>query len=61
MSYKVYKVEIGSKINEIALEQFLNGLKGEVIAIVPNIVPRFHLMGATANYDYLLIIEKEAE
>jgi hypothetical protein len=40
------------------LEQYINGLRGEVISIVPNVKPTFQLMGATAKVDYLLIVEK---
>lgn len=40
------------------LEQFLNGLEGEVVSIIPNIRPKFLLMGATAVLDFLYIIEK---
>ena len=58
MAYRVYKFEVGKEINGAELEKFLNLLDGEVISIVPNIVPTFHLMGATANYDYLLIVVK---
>jgi hypothetical protein len=56
--YKVHKLYIGKNIDEKGLEDFLNDLKGEVVSIIPNIVPRFHLMGATARYDYLVIVEK---
>jgi len=58
MSYKVHRFDIGKRIDEMSLEGFLNGLKGEIVSIVPNVVPRFHLMGATARYDYLIIVEK---
>jgi hypothetical protein len=40
------------------LKQFLNNLKGEVVAIIPNVKPTFRPMGATAKVDFLLIIEK---
>ena len=40
------------------LEQFLNNLEGEVIAVIPNVKPTFQLMGATARVDFLLIVEK---
>jgi hypothetical protein len=40
------------------LKLFLNNLKGEVVAIIPNTKPTFQLMGATAKTDFLLIIEK---
>jgi hypothetical protein len=40
------------------LEQFLNELEGEVVAIIPNIRPKFLPMGATAVLDFLFIVEK---
>jgi hypothetical protein len=40
------------------LKQYLNNLKGEVVAIIPNVKPTFKPMGATAKVDFLLIIEK---
>jgi len=58
MSYKVHKFDIGKKIDEVALEKFLNGLQGEVVSVVPNMIPKFHMMGATAGFDYLVVIEK---
>ena len=58
MSYKVHKYNIDKNIDEVALEKFLNGLQGEVVSIIPNIIPKFHMMGATAGYDYLIIVEK---
>lgn len=61
MSYKVHKFDVGKEIDAIALEDFLNGLQGEVISIVPNIVPKFHMMGATAGYDFLLVVERSKE
>lgn len=60
MTYKVHKLHIGKDIEESVLESYLNNLRGEVISIIPNIVPQFHLMGATAGYDYLIIVEKSS-
>ena len=40
------------------LEQFLNGLEGEVVAIIPNVHPKFTPGGMGANVDFLLIVEK---
>ena len=31
-------------------EKVLNLLDREVISILPNIIPKFHMMGATAKY-----------
>jgi hypothetical protein len=57
----VHKFQVGNEIDEMDLERYLNELKGEVVSIIPNIIPKFHMMGATAGYDYLLIVEKEKE
>jgi len=43
------------------LEQFLNKLGGEVLAVIPNVKPTFQLMGATAKIDFLLIVEKTGQ
>jgi len=40
------------------LKQFLNNLRGEIVAIIPNTKPTFRPMGATAKVDFLYIIEK---
>ena len=56
--YKVHKFHVDKNVDEIALERYLNDIKGEVISIFPNLIPKFHLMGATASYDSLIIIEK---
>lgn len=58
MKFKVHKFQVGKEIDEENLERYLNGIQGEVISIIPNIIPKFHMMGATAGYDYLLVIEK---
>jgi hypothetical protein len=39
------------------LEDFLNKLQGEIVAIIPNVKPTFQGMGATAKVDFLLIVE----
>ncbi|SHJ64477.1 hypothetical protein SAMN02745751_03027 [Dethiosulfatibacter aminovorans DSM 17477] len=61
MIYRVHKFQVGKEIDELDLERYLNELKGEVVSIIPNIIPKFHMMGATAGYDCLLIIEKDTE
>ncbi len=58
MKYKVHRFDLRMTVDKDKLEQFLNGLKGEVISIVPNVTPTFMPMGATAKVDFLLIIEK---
>ena len=43
------------------LEQFLNSLDGEVVAIIPSVNPMFTIRGATATVYFLLIVEKSKQ
>lgn len=61
MRYKVHRFELRMTTDQDRLEQFLNSLKGEIVAVVPNVKPTFQPMGATAKVDFLLIIEKIAQ
>ena len=56
--YRIHHFELKMTKDKDKLEQFLNNLEGEVIAIVPNVQPKFLPIGATATVDFLLIIEK---
>jgi len=59
MKYCVHRFDLKMTQDQSKLEQFLNDLKGDVVAIVPNIAPvpvTLH-----AQVDFLLIIEKVAE
>lgn len=58
MRYKVHRIEVDRKSMQEQLEQFLNRLEGEILAVIPNVRPTFQLMGATAKVDYLLVVEK---
>ena len=58
MKYKVHRIDVKSDNMQDKLEQFLNKLDGEVLAVIPNVKPTFQLMGATAKVDFLLIVEK---
>jgi hypothetical protein len=58
MKYRVHRFNLKMTEDQDKLEHFLNRLHGEVVAIVPNIVPTFQLMGATASVDFLFIVEK---
>jgi hypothetical protein len=53
MKYKVHHFNIRMTRDQGRLEQFLNSLEGEVVAIIPNVtqVP-------AAFVDFLLIVEK---
>jgi len=56
MKYRVHHFSIKMTQDQGKLEQFLNNLKGEVVAIIPNVAPvpfTWH-----AKVDFLLIVEK---
>jgi len=57
MKYKVHRLDVKSDTMQEQLENFLNGLKGEVMAVIPNVKPTFQPMGATAKVNFLLIVE----
>ena len=53
MKYRVHRFDIKMTRDQGRLEQFLNSLEGEIVAIIPNVTP------FPANYvDFLLIVEK---
>ena len=58
MKYEVHRFDIDMKKDQDKLKQFLNTLKGEVVAIIPNVKPTFRPMGATAKVNFLNIIKK---
>jgi hypothetical protein len=55
MKYRVHRFEIKMTTDQSKLEQFLNSLEGEVIAIVPNVTVSFLW---AHRVDFLLIVEK---
>jgi hypothetical protein len=56
--YRVHRFDIDMTKDQSKLEQFLNNLEGEVVAIIPSVNPKFTVRGATATVDFLLIVEK---
>lgn len=53
MKYRVHRFDIKMTRDQSRLEQFLNNLEGEIVAIIPNVTP------LPATYvDFLLIVEK---
>ena len=60
MKYRVHRLEIKGKDVQSTLENFLNGLEGEVISILPSIkkgsLPQIY--GVTEKVDFLMIVEK---
>lgn len=58
MNYKVHRLDINRDNMQQKLENFLNGLQGEILSIVPIVKPTLLLLGGTAKVDSLLIVEK---
>ena len=56
--YKIHRFTLKMAEDQSTLEQFLNGLDGEVVAIIPNVSPKFTPGGMGAAVDFLLIVEK---
>ena len=53
MKYRVHHFNISMTRDQTKLEQFLNSLEGEVVAIIPNVTP------FPATYvDFVLIVER---
>ena len=60
MKYKVHKFEIHMEDDQYKLEDFLNRLQGEIVAVIPNnkSVTLAQIYGVTRKIDFLLVIEK---
>jgi hypothetical protein len=56
MKYRVHRLDIKMTSEQHKLEQFLNSLEGEVVAIIPNVSPAAFSMHA--RVDFVLIVEK---
>ncbi len=56
MKYKVHRFDIKMTSDQSKLEQFLNGLRGEVIAIFPNVAVTPFTWAA--RVDFILVVEK---
>ena len=56
MRYRVHHFRIRMTQDQSKLEQFLNSLEGDVVAIIPNVTP------VPATYvDFVLIVERLGE
>jgi hypothetical protein len=53
--YRVHRFDLRMTVDQTKLEQFLNSLEGEIIAIIPNVTwfPK-------TEVDFLLIVERLA-
>jgi hypothetical protein len=55
MKYRVHRLDIKMTGDQRRLEQFLNGLKGEAVAVIPNVTMGFFW---AHRVDFVLIVEK---
>ena len=53
--YRVHRFDLRMTNDQSKLEQFLNNLEGEIIAIIPNVTMSFFWIHSV---DFLLIVEK---
>ena len=56
--YRVHRFDMDMSKDQSKLEQFLNSLEGEVVAIIPSVNPKFTPGGMGAKVNFLLIVEK---
>jgi hypothetical protein len=55
--YRVYRSDLQMTADPSKLEQFLNSLEGEIVALIPNVGTSFFWVH---RVDFLLIVEKVA-
>lgn len=53
--YRVHRFDLSMTKDQHILEEFLNSLKGEVVAIMPNVTS---FPASWARVDFVLIVEK---
>ena len=60
MKYRVHRLDVKNKDIQTTLEQFLNGLEGKVISILPAIkkASLTQIYGISEKVDFLMIVEK---
>ena len=55
-NYRVHRYDLNMNKDQDKFEEFLNGLDGKIISVVPNVKPTFQGMGATAKVDFVYVI-----
>jgi len=56
--YRVHRLDIRMSADQSVLEQFLNSLDGDVVAIIPSVYPKFTFGGMGAKVRFLWVVEK---
>lgn len=54
--FRVHRFDLRMTADQGKLEQFLNSLEGEIVAIIPNVTVAPFIL--TSHVDFLLIVEK---
>jgi len=54
MKYRVHRFDLSMTRDQSRLEEFLNRLDGEIVAIIPNVRP----FPGTCWVDFILIVER---
>jgi hypothetical protein len=57
MNYKVHRFDLKMTTDQRDLEQFLNSLRGDVVAIIPNVTVTPFTWAS--RVDFLLIVERQ--
>ena len=55
MHYRVHRFDLRMTTDQGRLEQFLNGLEGEVVSVVPNVTVSFMWIH---RVNFVLVVEK---
>jgi len=58
LKYRVHRFDLKMSQDQDRLEEFLNGLKGELVTIIPNVRPHFTMGGMGARVSFLYIVER---
>ncbi|OGD45785.1 hypothetical protein A3K69_05335 [Candidatus Bathyarchaeota archaeon RBG_16_57_9] len=58
MKYRVHRFEVKMSQDQERLEEFLNGLEGELVTIIPNVRPHFTMGGMGAKVSFLFVVER---
>ena len=56
MKYRVHRLEVNKENMQERLEELLNRLDGDVVAVMPNVRPYFLCYGS--QVDYVIVVEK---
>jgi len=63
MKYQVHKFEIDMERDQMALQEYLNTLRGEVVSVIPHNrnISLAQIYGVSRKIDFVFIIEKLPE